>query len=51
MKKRQAKKIHKRWLLLPPKKQPPWRKSTLNKALDYWLWKRFLPDRVSDRAW
>ena len=40
MKSRQSKKIHKRWLLMPNKEKPPWKKKTLNTALDNWVYKR-----------
>jgi len=50
MKHRTAKKIHKRWLKLTAP-IPPWKYPTLDKALNYWLWERYHPHKVSDRAW
>lgn len=52
MKLRLAKKIHKRWIKLHPSdKKRHWRKNTLEKALNYWLHDRFLPNKISTNAW
>lgn len=51
MKLRTAKKIAQRWNLLPAHESRKWKKKTLERALDYWLYRRFLPHNVSVSAW
>jgi hypothetical protein len=51
MTRRQAKRIYRRWLLFPSESSLPWRKPTLDRALDYWIHKRQLPHKVATGAW
>ena len=51
MTRRQAKRIYRRWLLFPSESSLPWRKPTLDRALDYWIHQRHLPHKVATGAW
>ena len=51
MKTRTAKRIYYRWLFLRDSSRPPWKKSTLDLALEIWLCRRFFPDNFGLQAW
>jgi hypothetical protein len=48
---RVAKRIYRRWLLLPSHDKLPWKKSTLRTAIARRLEQYERGGRVSDRAW